>query len=430
VSSLATGNGTRTGSLPVAALDGWHQGRLRSALSRHPVVADLLLTAVYLLVGLPHAAQNLRSGDLLTGAVLLTSAAAIAFRRRAPVAVLAVVTAGQLLDSVTSSSSGNPTGIWIALYTVAVTRAPRIALALAGLAGLLDFALALAGLAGVFGFSLRVTEVHGEALQRIDDGRLLPYGGLVAANVLLLTNILATGVGITVRQSCRRVAELRRWANEHAQLAAADERARIAREMHDIVAHSLSVLIALSDGATAVLPTNPQKAAEVLGELSLTGRSALTDMRHLLGVLRDPDQSEAPRAPVTDETALWPLLDRFRTAGLPVRYQQIGPPLPDNQPFQLAVYRILQEALTNALRYADRPTVVDARIVSDRSIVTISVTDDGRHRADGSASDGVGRGILGIQERAALYGGTVTAERRPEGGWAVKATLPIPERKT
>jgi signal transduction histidine kinase len=427
VSSPAAGNGTPPGSLPVAVRDGWHQGRLRRALTRHPVIADLLLATIYLLVGLPHAMQNAGTGDVLTAFVLLASAAAIAFRRRAPVAVLALVTAGQLLDSLTSSTSGNPTGTWIALYTVAIARTPRFALGLAGLAGLLDFALALAGLAGVFGFSLRVTEVHGEALQRIDDGRLLPYGGLVAAAVLLLTNVLAAGVGIAIRQGRQRIAELRQWADEHAQLAAADERARIAREMHDIVAHSLTVLIALADGATAVLPSDPRKAAEALGALSLTGRSALTDMRHVLGILRDPEVGEAPRGPITDETALWPLLDRFRTAGLPVRYEQTGRPLPDNPPFQLAVYRILQEALTNALRHADRPTAVDARITSDRSAVTISVTDNGRRRPHDHAFGGAGRGILGIQERAAFYGGTVTAGPRTAGGWAVQAALPIPE---
>ena len=136
------------------------------------------------------------------------------------------------------------------------------------------------------------------------------------------------------------------------RLGSVTERNRIAREMHDVVAHSLTVMVTLSDGAAVVVHKDPERAAGVLAELSRTGRTALADMRRVLGVLRDDAAAgHAPREPLAAGGNLAKLLEGFRTAGLPVHYTHTGPSLPGDAAFQLTVYRIVQESLTNVLRY-------------------------------------------------------------------------------
>ena len=149
--------------------------------------------------------------------------------------------------------------------------------------------------------------------------------------------------------------------------------------MHDIVAHSLTVMISLSDGAAVVVKRNPAQAAAVLGELSRTGRAALADMRRVLGVLRDDaGPAQAPREPLAAGNNLGKLLEGFRTAGLPLHYTHTGPSLPDDAAFRLTVYRIVQESLTNVLRYGRSLGRVDVAVVRDGPTVTIDVVDDGR----------------------------------------------------
>jgi signal transduction histidine kinase len=203
--------------------------------------------------------------------------------------------------------------------------------------------------------------------------------------------------------------------------------------MHDVVAHSLTVMISLSDGAAVVVRKSPERAGEVLGELSRTGRTALADMRRVLGVLRD-DRSAAPRLPLASGVSLSELLEGFRTAGLPVHYSHTGPALPDDAAFQLTAYRIVQESLTNVLRYGRTLGRVDVSIVRSGPTVTIDVLDDGAGlpghpspdagtaSAAGPGLYGTGQGITGMTERARIYAGTVEAGRSARG-WRVHAVL-------
>jgi signal transduction histidine kinase len=207
--------------------------------------------------------------------------------------------------------------------------------------------------------------------------------------------------------------------------------------MHDVVAHSLTVMISLSDGAAVVVRKDPARAAEVLGELSRTGRTALADMRRVLGVLRDDSApGQAPREPLAGGDSLGKLLEGFRTAGLPLHLTHTGPSLPDDAAFQLTVYRIVQESLTNVLRYGRSLGRVDVAIARNGPTVTIDVVDDGKGTVDsgGSAaapaarqsrgSVGTGRGLSGMQERARIYAGTVEAGPIADHhGWRVHAVL-------
>jgi signal transduction histidine kinase len=238
---------------------------------------------------------------------------------------------------------------------------------------------------------------------------------------VILSNLVAVGVGIVVRGNRLHQTEVREWAIRRAQLASVQERNRIAREMHDVVAHSLTVMVALSDGASRALERDPEKARAVLGELSTTGRAALADMRRVLGVLR-ADSGGAGREP--SPGGLQALIEGFRAAGLPVVLVQEGEALPDDATFRLAVFRIVQESLTNVLRYARGLSRVEVRVAREGGAVRILVEDDGGAASDGSAKElGTGGGIAGMRERAALFGGSLTAGPRPGGGWRVNAEL-------
>ncbi len=409
-----TGTTADTGVVPFADLEEHRRGPVRRYLRRHPAVGDWLLVGVYLITGWHPAMLGAPGSWWLPVAVLLAGGVLLLFRRRFPVTVLAVLTAGELLDSLLTATGANPVGVWITLYTVAVVRSAR-------------FSLAAGVLASLPVFILRSADLPRDIAEGIGTGRLPPYSGLVSAILYLLACTVAVGVGITVRRDRQRSDELHQWAVDSARLASANERTRIAREMHDIVAHSLSVMIALSDGAGVVLKKDPQRADETLRELSATGRAALTDMRRVLGVLKKNDgEDAAPLEPVPGETAFQPLVERFRAAGLPVRFTRAGSLLPKDPAFQLAVYRILQESLTNALRYAANASLVDVKITSAEGEVTIAVIDDGQEVREVVTPGGAGRGIAGITERAAIYDGTVRYGPRGTGGWIMEATLAIP----
>ena len=223
---------------------------------------------------------------------------------------------------------------------------------------------------------------------------------------------------------------------EDARLASVTERNRIAREMHDIVAHSLTVMIALSDGAAVVVKRNPDAGGGGPGELSRTGRTALADMRRVLGVLRDDaGPAQAPREPLAAGDSLGKLLEGFRAAGLPLHYTLTGPSLPDDAAFRLTVYRIVQESLTNVLRYGRPWAGWMWPLIRDGATVTIDVVDDGRGSVDsgGSAAapasrDPAGRWAPARASPACASGPRSTpapcSGRSADRGWRVHAVLP------
>ena len=246
------------------------------------------------------------------------------------------------------------------------------------------------------------------------------------------------GVSIRLRRALvasldERAARLEFERDQEGRLAAAAERARIAREMHDIVSHNLTVMIGLADGASYAFESAPEASLTALERVSRTGRQALEEMRRLLGVLRDEPQSGSYE-PQPGLDRLDELLDRVREAGIPVSIEVRGDPRELSGGAQLTVFRVAQEALTNTLKHAPRPTTaqVSLRCAGDR--VELEVTDTAaRHgEAPAAASAHVappipagGRGLRGMRERAAAYGGELEAGPRAEGGWRVHLTLGV-----
>ncbi len=238
-----------------------------------------------------------------------------------------------------------------------------------------------------------------------------------------------------------RAERLEKERDQQAQIATSAERARIAREMHDIVAHSLSVVIAQADGGRYAAQVDPPAATRALETIAETGRAALTDMRRLLGVLRTedgrlratadgpgvlPEPAPAQTTPQPGEADINRLVEQVRLSGAHVSLVRLGEPHPLPPGVGLAVYRITQESLTNVLKHAGPAPRVTVVVQWLRDAIELDVADDGRGASAGS--DGLGQGLRGMHERAAMFGGEVTAGPRKGGGFRVRARLPFPTR--
>lgn len=219
-----------------------------------------------------------------------------------------------------------------------------------------------------------------------------------------------------------RAARLERERESQARTAVAEERARIAREMHDVVAHSLSVMVVQAEAAEAMLDVDPERARRPLAAVQDTGRSALGELRRMLGALREMDDSGAPLAPQPGLDGLDDLVESVRAAGLLVSVHVDGRPRSLPPGIDLSAYRILQEGLTNALKHAGSARAEVLVRYGDREL-ELRVSDDGR--GHDPASNGGGHGLVGMRERVALYGGDLEAGPRPEGGFRLRARLPL-----
>ena len=391
-------------------------------LARH-ARTDVLLGALLLLLT---AATLASPGVDLSGpqtalavSGALVQALVLSGRRGAPVLVLAGCTVVMVLTVVLV---GDPVatefGVLFGVFAVAVRRPPRLTWG----------AVALLLLTATLSSLLALEVPAPQAVPSRAEGVLTQVLGL------LLTVLVAMALGLTVRGRREQVATLQERARQLAlerdqreQLAAANERARMAREMHDVVAHSVAVMVTLAHGAAASMDRNPEGARRALRELSSTGRTALEDTRRILGVLRDgPD--EDPVAGVgpgwQEHRDVIALVDRFRQAGLPVRLVERGPDLPQDLPLQHAVFRIVQEGLTNVLSHAPASTGVEVLLDRSADHVTAEVSNTaGRRRADQKQSPGgSGHGIAGMRERAAAHRGTLEAGPTDDG-WHVRAIL-------
>ena len=265
----------------------------------------------------------------------------------------------------------------------------------------------------------------------------------------------AAAAGLGIRELRRRLADstarLRRAADEAAAATAralAAERARIASELHDVVTHNVSVMIVQAGAARKIMASSPADAQDALLAVESTGRTAMTELRNLLGLLspaadgRDDDPSGAASAGAASAGAgparagrvaaalrpqpglgeLGTLIGRVSGTGLPVELQVSGAPRPLPPGAELAAYRVVQEGLTNVLRHAGGATA-SVRVRWDDGL-EITVSDDGRGTVPSGSDDGPGRGLLGLRERLAVYGGELAAGPRPEGGWRLRASLP------
>ena len=386
------------------------RGRLRRYLYQHPRVMDAVVVATYTVLVVPTMVDAVLHGSWLAAALLAAVACALFLRRSYPVGLTAFVAVMEVAVTLLHPWGSNVSaGLWFSLYAVAVVHTRRFALVAMAAA---TAPLALLYLLAAVG-PMENSFVH--TAGNPGDFHLLT--SIATGATIALSNVIATQIGISVRQRREHEQEVAAWASRTASLASVNERTRIAREMHDVVAHSLTVMVSLSDGAAVVVRKSPDRAAEVLGELSRTGRTALADMRRVLGVLRDHHGAIAPRAPLDSGEGLAKLLEGFRTAGLPLHYSHSGPSLPRDPSFQLTVYRIVQESLTNVLRYSRGHSRVDVNILRSGSIITIEVLDDGK---EGPFGDGRTcpdlrwhRGSWPHSPRLAGAGSPELARRRP-----------------
>ncbi|HEX2821564.1 MAG TPA: sensor histidine kinase [Streptosporangiaceae bacterium] len=243
--------------------------------------------------------------------------------------------------------------------------------------------------------------------------------------VIGFASVLVAGLYVSTRRAY--LAELRdrtqRLEREHDQtsaLAAAVERARIAREMHDSVAHHLTVIVALSDGALAAVTRSPAQASEAIRGVSSTAREALAETRRLLGILRAEDGLEL-RQPLPGLSDLEALFTRVRAAGLPVRYERSGPPGDTPPGVQLVVFRLVQEALTNTMKHAGPGASAAVRLWLAPGEVRVEVEDDGIGNAGVPGTPG--GGLTGMRERVGAFGGELTCGPRQPNGWQVTARL-------
>ena len=341
-------------------------------------------------------------------AVLLSLAIGLPLlvRRRVPLQVLAVVEAGIALYSLLVDANPGPAGLGlaIAVYTVA-TRTPR--------------RVSIRAALGVGGLNTLIY------LGTIAAGRFDTATSLLFADVLVAGS-WAIGDNIATRRAYLaaledRAARLEREQQERAERAVVDERSRIARELHDIVAHHVSAIAVQAGAAEEVAETDPAAARRALGAIQATSREALTEMRALVGVLRAEASDPAGLAPQPGLAMIERLAAQTRAAGLDVAVQVEGAIRPLPGALDLSAFRIVQEALTNTLRHAhaSRADVV-VRYAADS--VELEVSDDGTSAA--TTPPGDGRGLVGMRERVALFGGRLDVGRGPQGGFRVRALLP------
>ena len=377
---------------------------------RHPALTDAALAAAVLAMSLLLAGPAPdRHINGLPVALAIALAGPLAWRRRAPFTVFLVMTGVAVAQLRTTREVNDDLVVLVAFYTLAAYQPPRRVLAAA--------AILVAGAA-----LIDVTAFHILGLWAL-------LTGLVAATGLL--GYYARTRRAYLAALTDRAERMERERDQQARLAAAAERTRIAREMHDIVAHSIAVMIALADGAAYTAVASPEQAVSLMGQVSATGRSALTEMRRLLGVLREPAAPGHAPQPTLDRVS--DLLASVRAAGLPARLTVTGQPFPLPHSAQLALYRVIQEALTNTLKHAPG-AAAQVRLAYADGEIELEVTDDGGHppgvpaasaagAAGAAGGPGAGHGITGMRERAAVFGGQVTAGPRPGGGWRVHTVL-------
>ncbi|MHB9860113.1 sensor histidine kinase [Streptomyces sp. YIM S03343] len=434
--SADTARGTATPPLPGFDAAWAHPflGRLLRGQShrqrldrRHPWLLDTAVVLAVVAISVPDVlwgSGNAPFGhpdarDGLPHAVLFALVAALSiplwWRRRAPAVTYSVIALVSLVQW--SLGVWLPTGLaaLIALYTLARNGSLR-----------------------VLGWAVAVTAVELMLAVFV----LIPADHPLLGGFFLLgtvTAAVASGLTLRIRRMYLEALEdrarrLEIEQDQRVRLTAAAERSRVAREMHDIVGHNLSVMVSVADGAATLAANRGERSADALRILGDTGRQAMSELRRVLGVLReDQDGGGRMLSPQPGIADLDPLMARVRAAGLPVAYRTVGDLDTLGSGVQLTVYRIVQESLTNTLKHAGTGTSAEVTIAVEAGGVRIRVADTGvppgalPRAKPTEQSDSPGHGLVGIRQRAAMYGGTVVIGPRDTGhGWLVDVRLDVP----
>ncbi|MFE7106343.1 sensor histidine kinase [Streptomyces sp. NPDC057575] len=394
--------------------------RLYDFIRRHPTGVDCFWAVVLLgLFGMSTVgAPSIGAGHVAAVPIALGLCVVVALRRRAPEKMLLLAIAmgvAQLVTGVGPSVANF--AMLVIVFTVATVGerwASRLAL---------------------------VCSLGAAGLSKLRWQQEAPQGGWAEQTfvviVLTVPFVLAWVLGDSMRtrrayfsQLEERAARLEREREAQSKVAVAAERARIARELHDVVAHNVSVMVVQADGAAYVMDAAPDQAKQALETISSTGRQALAEMRRLLGVLRTGDAQESGEyVPQPDVDQIEDLIDQVRQAGLAVDFKIEGTPRPLPSGVELTAYRIVQEALTNTRKHGGPDAGASVRLVYFDDGLGLLIEDDGRGAAhelyeDGGA-DGAGHGMIGMRERVGMVGGTLDAGPRPGGGFRISALLPL-----
>ncbi|NUP16256.1 MAG: sensor histidine kinase [Streptomyces sp.] len=369
-----------------------------------PIAVDTLiasaLTSVALLLGPEAARQGQRPLDTAAYVLVVLVHLPLVLRGRAPALVCCLVHATWLMY-ITA-------GYWpvvcsfgpmLAVYTVAALRPPRLSVPCAAL--------------------MSATWIYAGAVNHTDSWPSVVAQALVYPAVLWR-------FGSVARRSAELTRQLRREQAERARREVAEERGRIARELHDVVAHHMSVISVQTGLARFVFDSDRDTARTSLETIAATGNEALDELRRMLKVLRTDDDS-APAAPMPGLARLDEMAERIRSGGVPVTLTVEGTPRPLAPGVELCAYRVVQEALTNVLKHAPGASA-QVRLRYEPRQVIVSVTDDGEGVIPARVRTGGGHGLIGMRERAKLYGGQISIGPREQGGFAVRLTLPTSAR--
>lgn len=386
-------------------------GVFRRFWARHPLLCDILISAAAVLLTLPAftfrapLSEDTPPAVIVVAVVLsLLGCVALVWRRRWPVLVFVVTMLPTVIvDSSLAAGVSGPASI-VAIYSVAVYRSAR--------ACWIAFGIACAVLA-----SLSATRILLDPAALSLDVNV----NVSAAVILLLGALIGVNAGNRRRYLVALIERSRQLVierDQQARLAAAAERSRIAREMHDVVSHSLTVIAALSEGAVAT--TGAERSRQASRVVADTAREALSEMRGMLGVLRDEDGAVAPLSPLLD-ASLYDVVEAARSAGFPATLTVSGLP---NAPaaHRLAILRVVQEGLTNAMRYASDPSFIRVVVAFEDRMIHVSIENDGAGaRAE---STGARFGLQGLRERMVHVGGTLEAGMTAPSVWSLRARFP------
>lgn len=378
--------------------DGQRRGRVSSTGIEVDVVTVLLVIALAIGFSLWHETDP--ATPWLTQIVV---ALPLLARRRFPTGVFVTTAAVAVAQYLYSGTQAGEIALLVALYSVGAHERRRSAL-------VGSEALALVG-----GSAAVVAWSPGDdTLQTV----VLLAGTVTAAWV---TGVYARTRRAYLASVLERVATAERERDQQALTIRAEERDQLSREVHDIVAHNLSVMIALGDGATVALDRDPVAARAAIVQSSATGRQALEEIRRLLGVLReDTDQLLGPQPGLAD---IDELVARVRATHLPVELVRTGLPRETSPGAELAIYRIVQEGLTNVLKHAPSASGVRVELSFDQHDVCITISNDGARRPTGARS---GHGLTGMRERAAVFAGDVEAGPTDREEWRIRARMLLP----
>ena len=376
----------------------------RRPRGRRSFVVDLALALVATAAELGQVlrAEGTPSGTTL--AIAVVAGGALVLRRRVPLLVLATTLAATIAIVALGDDPSGAT-VLIALYTTAALCELRVSLVALALTAAIAATLSAA-----------TADTPGRETSAT-------FGAIIAAG--LTVGIWALGAYAQTRRRYlrelqERAASAEREREQLARIAVHEERASIARELHDIVAHSVTVMLVGVRGARDVLRTSPDAADDTLARVERSGEQSLAELRRILALLREPEQT-AESHPQPSLAELNELVASYRAAGLPARLEVIGQPMPLPSGVELSVYRIVQEALTNALKHTN-PTNVTVTLAFRDGRLELEIVDDGTPRPAAAAT---GQGLVGMRERVALLGGELKTGQREGGGFRVAATLPV-----